>query len=641
MRRSFMLTGLWLAAITAFPSSAAAAGAPPGPARALSYIRAGDLHFSPDGSQLAYVATSYLWDARPRVAIIDLGSGGARDITPAGKSERSPRWSPDGKSLAFLSNRGGSTEIYLTPAHGGEARSRTTRKSGVDSFCWSPDGRTIAYLAPDDPAAGADSQPIVADRQSDFDRLWVLELASGKERKIGIAGMRIDEFACQDAGHVAIVATPTPQIDEFTNAVYSVSLHDGAVRKVAQPPQPFETLVASPDGTSFVLRAAAQGGPLERDPMIGNYNSGALRPIAGLPDLTVAEMRWREQSVLWLRLIHGFHNEIWRVPQVGAPTRIDLPLSAASFDVSSAGDIAYVGEDFQHLPEIWLRKPDGALRQLSHLQQGWDGVPLARTTIFKTRSFDGTEIEAALMEPTTPPQGGKPPLVLRVHGGPSSNFSAGYGWETAWSEMLAWNGYQVLMVNPRGSNGYSEDFLKANRGDWGGGDYKDLLAVLDAVIAKGETDPERLGIGGWSYGGEMSEWAIGQSDRFKAAVVGAGVFNQEAEFETEHDSAGDEWYFGTPWEHPDVFARNSPSTYIRNAHTPTLILDGEDDESNPVGQSKGLYRALKHFGVETQMVLYPGEGHSPKKGSYNIDMFTRILDWYDRHLKPGGNIPHA
>jgi dipeptidyl aminopeptidase/acylaminoacyl peptidase len=237
------------------------------------------------------------------------------------------------------------------------------------------------------------------------------------------------------------------------------------------------------------------------------------------------------------------------------------------------------------------------------------------------------------MEPTTPAQHGKFPLILRVHGGPSANFSENYGWETAWSELLAWHGYEVLMVNPRGSNGYSEDFLKANRADWGGGDYKDLLAVLDAVIAKGKTDPGRLGIGGWSYGGEMSTWAITQSDRFKAAVVGAGVYDQQAEFETEDHSDGDEWYFGKPWEHPDVFARNSPATYIGHAHTPALILDGEDDENNPVGQSKGLYRALKHLGVDTQMVLYPDEGHSPKKGSYNIDMFTRILDWYDRYLK--------
>ena len=236
------------------------------------------------------------------------------------------------------------------------------------------------------------------------------------------------------------------------------------------------------------------------------------------------------------------------------------------------------------------------------------------------------------MKPVVPVDG-KAPLILLVHGGPSANFTAAFGWESAWAQLLAAHGYQVLMVNPRGSNGYGEAFLEANRGDWGGGDYKDLMAVLDAVIAKGEVDPARLGLGGWSYGGEMSAWAITQTHRFKAAVAGAGVFDQQAEFETEAHPDGDEWYFGTPWEHPEVFARNSPATYIRNARTPLLILDGEDDTSNPVGQSKGLYRALKHFGVETQLVLYPGEGHSPRKQTNNIDIFQRTLEWFDGHLK--------
>lgn len=603
------------------------------PDKALSYVRASDLHFSPDGAQLAYVTSSYLWDARPHVAILNLDTGKTREITPSGKSERSPRWSADGASLAFLSNRNGETQIWQIPAHGTEAKPRTSRKSGIDDFCWLQDGKSVAYLAKDDDAPDEDSSPTVADSGSDFDRLWVLDLASGKDRKIALPGMRIDELACQDSGHLLIVATSTPQIDEYTDAIYSVSLNDVHVRKIAEPPQPFDSLVLSPDGKSFVVRATTANGPIERDPLLGNSNGGALHPLEGIPDLAVAEMRWKEGAALWLRLVHGFRNEIWRVAPGGAPTRIDLPLSAASFDVSTRGNLAYIGEDFQHLPEIWLRSRDGNIRQLSHLQRGWDGIELARTHIFKTRSFDGTEIEAALMEPTTAPRSGKAPLILRVHGGPSSNFSESYGWETAWSELLASHGYQVLMVNPRGSNGYSEDFLKANRGDWGGGDYKDLLAVLDAVIAKGETDPRRLGIGGWSYGGEMSAWAITQSDRFKAAVDGAGVYDQQAEFETEYDPADDEWYFGTPWEHPDVFVRNSPATYISNAHTPTLIVDGNDDRNNPVGQSTGLYRALKHLGVETQLVLYPGEGHSPRKHSYNVDMFIRFLDWYDRHLK--------
>jgi dipeptidyl aminopeptidase/acylaminoacyl peptidase len=503
-------------------------------------------------------------------------------------------------------------------------------KNGVQSFHWSPDGGSIAFLAKADDAPDG-SDPQLADDERQIARLWLLDLTTKKTRELGKPGYRIDDFQWQTPTRILIDATDKPRVEEFINAVYAISVSDGAVTKVAQPPEPFTGLIAAPDGKAFAVRAPGAGGPLERDLFLGG-GSNDLKDISTQPGLMAAEVKWHEPAAIWIRVVDGFYNRIWKLSPGSAPVPLDLKLSASSFDVSRNGDIAFAGDDFDHFPEIYLRSADGKVRQLGELQKGLLGARLANTTIFKTKSFDGTMIEAALMKPYSPPANAKTPLVLLVHGGPSANFSAVYGWEPAWAQMLAAHGYEVLMVNPRGSNGYSEDFLKANRGDWGGGDYKDLMAVLDAVIAKGETDPDRLGIGGWSYGGEMSEWAITQSDRFKASVVGAGVYNQQAEYETEHDPAGDEWYFGTPWEHPDVFARNSPSTFIGHARTPTLIFDGIDDESNPVGQSKGLYRALKHLGVETEMVLYPDEGHSPKKGSYNVDMFTRILGWYDKYL---------
>jgi dipeptidyl aminopeptidase/acylaminoacyl peptidase len=490
----------------------------------------------------------------------------------------------------------------------------------------------IAYLARNDDGQAHDEGPQVADRDDDLSRLWLVDPESKAARALGVPRWRIDEFQWRDPAHILIMATEHPRVEEPTDAVYSLSTETGAVERVSTPPQPFDSLVASPDARMFAVRSTVAHGPMPRDLLIGPVEGGELKTVSPPPDLAVAEMKWRDPSAIWVRVADGFRNRILRLAPDAAAARIDLPFSAAAFDVSRDGTLAFVGEDFDHLPEIYLRTEDGHIRQLTHLQQGWENIRLAATSVFPTRSFDGTTIEAALMKPVVPAHG-KAPLVLLVHGGPSANFSAGFGWEAAWAQLLAAHGYQVLMVNPRGSKGYSEVFLEANRGDWGGGDYKDLIAVLDAVIAQGEVDPDRLGIGGWSYGGEMAAWAITQTQRFKAAVAGAGVFDQQAEFETEAHPDGDEWYFGTPWEHPDVFARNSPATYIRNAHTPTLILDGENDQSNPVGQSKGLYRALKHFGVETEMVLYPGEGHSPRRGTNNIDMFQRILEWYDSHLK--------
>jgi dipeptidyl aminopeptidase/acylaminoacyl peptidase len=621
------------AAYLALLSPALAAEPALTPAQALSYVRVGDLHFSPDGSKLACIAISYRWDWRPHVRIVDVATGQMRDVTPPKKSERSPQWSPDGKTLAFLSNRGGKTQVYVLPTNGSDATALTARKFGVDSYHWSPDGRSIAYVAEDDDATDDSSGPQLADREGDLSRLWLVDVASKAARKIGIGSMRIDEFQWQDPAHILIAATDKPRVDEFTDAVYSVATKDGVVGLVARPPQPFDTLLVSPDGKQFAVRSTRAHGPQERDLFVGTIGSSDLHDTSVPPDLAVAEVKWHDQPVIWARLIDGFVNRLWRFSPGAPPREVRLPLSVDTFDVSPNGLLAFAGEDFGHLPALYLRTTEGRIRELSTVQEDWENIRLASTSIFRMKSFDGTPIESALMKPAYPPPGVRLPLVLLVHGGPASSFSEGYGWETGWAQLLAAHGYEVLMVNPRGSDGYSEDFMKANRGDWGGGDYRDLMTVLDAVIARGETDPDRLGIGGWSYGGEMSAWAITQTDRFKAAVAGAPVFDQQAEFETENDPAADEWYFGTPWEHPDIFARNSPATYIRNAHTPTLIFDGIDDANNPVGQSKGLYRALKHFGVETEMVLYPDEGHSPKNGAYNIDMFTRILDWYDRHLK--------
>jgi dipeptidyl aminopeptidase/acylaminoacyl peptidase len=604
------------------------------PAQALDFKRIADLHFSPDGSKLVYVLYSYRWDWQPHIWLLDVEKNDAREITPEKKSERSPQWSSDGKKLAFLSNRDGKFQVYTMPAEGGDASVITARKYGVTSFHWSPDGGSIAYLAKDDTAMASDSGPQVADRESGLSRLWVIDLASGTTRRVGKTGFRIDEFQWQNPSQILLTATDAPRVEEFNDAVYSVSISDGTFTLMSRPPQPFGSLLSSPDGKQFAVRSTRANGPIPRDLFVGTVGRDDLRDVSAPPDLALAEVKWHDQSSLWVRVIDGFTNRIFQFSMRGAPAPIHLPVSVDTFDVSRDGVIAYAGGDFDRLPELYIRDKNGSIRQLTHLQGGWDSIHLASTTIFQTKSFDGTPIESALMRPSTAHAGEKLPLVLLVHGGPSSNFSAGYGWETGcWAQLLAAHGYEVLMVNPRGSNGYSEDFMKANRGDQGGGDYNDLMTVLDTVLANGETDSNRLGIGGWSYGGQMSEWAITQTGRFKAAVAGAGVFDQQAEFETEETPADDEWQFGTPWEHADVFARNSPATYIRYAHTPTLILDGEDDTSNPVGQSKGLYRALKHFGVETEMVLYPGEGHSPRNGSYNIDMFERILDWYDRFLK--------
>ena len=627
-----LLAVLPAAALTQAPAAPGTAALPLTPERAVKYRRPSDLHFSADGSRVVCVVSevngpttdSHLW-------LMEIGPGSLRQITFSQKSERAPHWRPGG-GLAFLSNRAGTTQVYLLPLDGAEPRAITTSATDISDFRWSPDGKQIAYLARESDPAKRDDDPKIADREQDLERLWVIDLASGQQRQVTHAAWRIDEFDWVNSGQFLVVASNQPRNEEWNDALYSVSL-DGTATRVAEPNQPFHGLLVSPTGTRFAYAGTRDHGPTAHDLFVQDLSGGAARDASAAIDRAVLEARWQDQDTIFARVADGFRNRIYRIQLNGSTAPIDLPYSARAFDVAGDGTLVFAGVGFNHLPELYVRRLDGSVAQLGRLQQGWDAVRLADAEIFRFKSFDGTQIEAALMKPPAAAPTRKLPLVLLVHGGPASNFSADYFWFNAWPQLLAAAGYEVLMVNPRGSIGYGEKFEKANRGDLGGGDFKDLMAALDSVIARGETDPGRLGIGGWSYGAEMTQWAIGHSQRFRAAVSGQGVFDQAAEFGTENGPADDEWAFGLPWEHPEVFARNSPASSIRFARTSTLIVHGEDDRTNPVGQSMALYRALKHYGVESQLIIYPGEGHLPHQEKHQIDILRRMLDWYDRHLQ--------
>jgi dipeptidyl aminopeptidase/acylaminoacyl peptidase len=611
------------------------ASIPLSPERAVEFRRASDLHFSPDGSRLVCVVSelngpaleSHLW-------LLHIGQGELRQFTFSQKSERSPKWAPEGDSVAFLSNRTGSMQVYVMPSDGGEARPVTHGATAVSDFHWSPDGKQIAYLAAEPEQGKDDNDAEIADREQDLERLWVVDLASGKLRQMTRGAWRVDDFDWSSSAQVLVMASDHPKAETWNDALYTISLTDAAIALLDKPNQPFAGLLFSPARKQFSFLSTRSAGPIPHDLFLAKVSGGTARDVTTAIDRAVIDAKWQDDTTVLVRVADGFQNRIFRIGSDGVATAIDLPHSVRAFDVAPDGTLAFVGVGFNRLPELFVRHVDGTTSQVSHLQkEDWDGVRLADAEILRFKSFDGKEIEAALMKPIGPASKAKLPLVLLVHGGPASNFSADYFWFNAWPQLLAARGYQVLMVNPRGSVGYGEGFLKLNRADWGGGDFKDLMAAVDAVIARGEIDPNRLGVGGWSYGGEMTQWAITQTNRFKAAVTGGGVFDQTLEFETESSPADDEWYFGTPWEHPDVFARNSPATYIRNARTPTLILHGENDQNNPVIQSRALYRALKRQGVESELVIYPGEGHLPRQEKHQIDMLERMLDWFDRFLK--------
>jgi dipeptidyl aminopeptidase/acylaminoacyl peptidase len=609
----------------AHPLAAHLVGAALTPERAVRFRRIADLRLSPDGARLAAVVSeakdagteSHVWMA-------DVRTGELRPFTSSPKSDRAPRWSPDGRTLAFLSSRSGTTQVHVMPVDGGESVALTSAVDDVSDFCWSPDGKRIAYLAHE---AKKKDDPRLADPALDLERIFTIDLASKTARALPGFEVRYEEIAWPSADRLVVLATDRPRTEAWDRSIYAVALADGKHTVVARPHPPIEDVEPSPDGSRLAYVGTAREGPIPHDLFV----VGRAQALTASLDRAVVDARWQDDATLVVRAVNGFENALYRVTE-GSVSKVALPYSVRAFDVAKDGTIAFVGVGFDRLPELYVKPKNGPVRALGRVQDdAWRGVALANAEIFQTKSFDGTMIESALLKPAAP--AGKAPLVLLVHGGPSSNYSADYFWFNAWAQLLVARGYEVLLPNPRGSTGYGEAFVMANRADWGGGDYRDIMAVLDGVLARGEADPQRLGIGGWSYGGEMTAWAIGHTTRFKAAVVGAGVFDQVAEFETEQEPAGDEWHFGTPWEHPDVFARNSPSTFIRNARTPTLIVHGDADRSNPLGQSQALYRALTHLGVESELVVYPGEPHGPRQAKHQIDIMERMLRWYDAHLR--------
>jgi dipeptidyl aminopeptidase/acylaminoacyl peptidase len=607
------------------------------PEQALNIRRITEVTFSSDGVHLACTVEEPPKGAEhaTHIWLLDARTGEFRQFTFSAKSEHLPRWSPDGRTLAFLSDREERSQIYTIRLDGGEARAVTSGKNAVSSFRWSPDGKRLAFLAPEAKSEAEEKKEKdkddarISDREQDLARLWTIDADGKNAKQITKGAWKIEDLQWLAPDRILAVASDQPRVERWIEALYTVSLADGKFTRFGEPKQPFGGLSISPDRKFITYSGTRDDGPEPHDLYLTPAESYQPRDLTASIDRPVFGVKWRKDSTAVIAVADGFHRRIYQLEPSGAANPIELPTSVGDYDIASDGTLAFVANSFNHLPELWLKPVSGAAHQVSHLEDGWDSITLADAEIFRYKSFDGREIEAALLKPAGATPGVRLPLILYVHGGPAGVFEATYN---AWAQLLVAHGYAVVMPNPRGSVGYGEEFLKANRADWGGGDFKDEMAAVDAVLARGETDPNRLGIAGWSYGGYMAEWAITQTDRFKAAVSGAGMFDLAAEYGTESGPEGDEWYYSTPWEHPERFYKSSPVSYIKNAKTPTLILQGENDPIDPIGQSTALYRALKRYGVETELVVYPREPHGPREEKHQLDIYTRMVGWFDSHL---------
>lgn len=602
-----------------------------------------DPQFSPDGSRLAFVVSDPLTGEKrtQHIWLYEKSNASVRQLTYSekDKSENWPRWSPDGKTLAFLSNRDGDEQqIFLLRMAGGEGVPLTKGKASVSALAWSPDGKSIAFIAPDPKSEAEEKKEKdknderVVDKDDKQPRLRVIDVATKTERAITPADWKIESLDWMPDGQSLVVeATSKPTSDQFANGVYVVRLR-GGMDELRAPHGPIGDVRVSPDGRMVSFAGPREDGPEPHDLWLMGSDGGAARNLTGGSlDRAIEDYHWAKEGGLYLVYADGFRSKLSNYSANAERKELpELPVNPGEFAVSSSGEIAFFGQSATAPQELWLRDPQGEARQITHMNEALKSFGLLTPEFYKYKSFDGLEIEAALLRPAGYDGKSKLPTVVLIHGGPTGNWRDSVD---AWGQLLAARGYLVMYPNVRGSTGYGEKFVEMNRADWGGGDFKDVMAGVDDLVAKGFADPARLGIGGWSYGGYMSEWAVTQTDRFKAAVSGAGMADLISEFGTEIGPAYDEWFFGTPYEHPERFLNSSPFLYMKNAKTPTLILQGEADPIDPIGQSQELYRGLKRYGVDTELVLYPREPHGFQESRHRVDVLNRMLAWFDAHLK--------
>ena len=637
MKKAVLALFVWAAAVVALSA------APLTPEQTLDRRSIGDLEFSPDGSRLVFTVTDPpKGSARARALwLLDVTSGQLRQLTFSGKSDSAPRWSPDGTSIAFTSDRDGAPQLYRLSLRGGEAEKLTERKDAVGAFRWSPDGRRIALLMTE-PKADAQQQrekdkddSRVVDKDDRHARVWVLDVETKALKQLTSGRWQIRQIEWLPSGdRLAAIATSKPEVDQWTDHLYTINLDTparGDFNEIAAPHGPLGGLAISPDGKTVAYIGARVDGPEAHDLYLQSIAGGAPRNVtAATIDRPVSQLRWVDNQSLAATVARGFKTAIAIIGRDGTTTTLDgIDVNASAFARTSAGTFAFVGETATRAPELWMKAPNAPARTVTTFNEKWASIPLVAPELITYTSAGGVEIEAALWKPSAMADR-RSPMVVLVHGGPTGRWSDAF---EPWSQLLVSRGYVVLSPNVRGSTGYGQAFVESNRADWGGGDFKDVMAGVDLLIARGIADPNRLGIGGWSYGGYMAAWAVTQTTRFKAAVSGAPVIDMASEFGTENGSAYDEWFYGTPYEKLDGFIKASPMTYVKNVKTPTLLLQGEDDTTDPIGQSQQFYRGLKRYNVESDLVLYPREGHGLREEKHLLDRLTRIIAWYDKYLK--------
>ncbi len=661
MRKTGSSTVVQILCVWLYLASASASQAPKIAPSALSFYQ---VAIAPDGNRVAWVqpAVNEARESEGGTAIYvqDLRSPGAkpRRITAAADgvtaTEQDIDWSPDGKQLAFLSD--GTTidqhQLVIADINTGAARKLTSLTGYLSTPRWSPDGRKIAFLFTENaPRVGGPLMPMVAetgviDSKIYEQRLTVVDVGSSKVQQLSPADMYVYEFDWSPDGKDFALTAAHGEGDSnwYVAQLYTLNLASGTMTSIYKPLLQIAAPSWSPDGKNiaFIGGLMSDEGSTGGDVFLLGATGGEARNVTpGIP-ASPSSLHWvSADKILFGENIDGNAGvgsvdvSTGKIAQLWSGPEVVLEESSGSVDISLAKDFttsAVIRNSTAAPPEIWAG-PVGAWKQITHLNQ------IVHPNWGETKSIhwnnDGLRVQGWLLYPKGYDASRRYPMVVVPHGGPAA--AAHSGWPGNFFNLneLSALGYFVLYPNPRGSFGQGEAFTKANVQDFGYGDFRDILAGVDEVIKTLPVDEDRIGITGWSYGGYMMMWAVTHTDRFRAAVVGAGLANFQSYYGQNDIDAWMIPYFGASvYDDPAVYARSSPINFIKNAKTPTLLVVGERDGECPAPQSREFWHALKTLGVETQLVIYAGEGHSILRRDHQNDIMKRLTAWFDRYLKP-------
>jgi dipeptidyl aminopeptidase/acylaminoacyl peptidase len=615
---------------------------------------------SPDGRWVAWANTPLGRDGDHAVGDIWVapmdGSRQGRRFTSGEWQDSSPAWSPDNDSIAFLSDRAerGTTGLYLISLDGGEAQELVKRKSAIQAFAWSPDGTSIAFTSADEPTEDDERRkserddPEVYGENWPYARLRILDIDSGEIRTIPTGDRHIYELAWSpDGERLALLTSPTPELETRWRSQFEIA--DPAKESIevvlGETGMMPENLKWTRDGRRLCFsgthEAGISGGTHYRVESTGGQPV-KIGPSESESVCSNGAINVRGDDRLVLYVADGLRSRLeWVDPETGKREALYAPDHGGfspSFDVHATASgrprIAVITSSGDQPPALHVGTP-GDLTLVSDHHADLSQYTYGNHEPFHWTAPDGLEIDGVLIRPVDAGEGPYP-LLVHIHGGPYGRDTLGWSLRAGhWAHWMAMHGYAVLLPNYRGGMGRGNAFAKWADGGVGDMEFADIMSGVDAAIERGIADPDRLGIGGWSQGGFLTAWAVTQTNRFKAGVMGAGVSDWGMMVMTSDVPTGESMLGGgKPWDGPGPhrFMQHSPISHARNVETPLLILHGKNDERVPVSQAIGFHRAIQENDVETELVIYPREPHGIRERHHQRDMLRRVRDWFLAHV---------